>query len=55
MGSVTGLEETARIVEHAKRDGKRVVLANGHFDLLHVGHVRYLEGARAAGDVLVVG
>ncbi len=55
MGSVVELEKAARLVEDAKRDGKRVVLANGHFDLLHVGHVRYLEGARAAGDVLVVG
>ena len=55
MGSVVALEEAARFVEHAKRAKKRVVLANGHFDLLHVGHVRYLEGARAAGDVLVVG
>ena len=54
MGSVVELEKAARLVEDAKRDGKRVVLANGHFDLLHVGHVRYLEGARAAGDVLVV-
>lgn len=35
--------------------GKRVVLANGCFDLLHVGHVRYLRAARELGDVLVVG
>lgn len=34
--------------------GKRTVLANGCFDILHVGHVRYLEGARALGDTLVV-
>jgi rfaE bifunctional protein nucleotidyltransferase chain/domain len=34
--------------------GKRVVLANGCFDILHVGHLRYLEGARALGDTLVV-
>lgn len=34
--------------------GKRVVLANGCFDILHVGHVRYLEGARKLGDALVV-
>jgi len=34
--------------------GKRVVLANGCFDILHVGHVRYLEAARAMGDALVV-
>jgi D-glycero-beta-D-manno-heptose 1-phosphate adenylyltransferase len=34
--------------------GKKVVLANGCFDILHVGHLRYLKGARALGDVLVV-
>jgi D-glycero-beta-D-manno-heptose 1-phosphate adenylyltransferase len=34
--------------------GRRVVLANGCFDILHVGHLRYLKGARALGDVLVV-
>lgn len=39
----------------ARRGGARVVLANGCFDILHVGHVRYLEGARALGDLLVVG
>ena len=55
MGSVVALEEAVRFVEDAKRAQKCVVLANGHFDLLHVGHVRYLEGARAVGDVLVVG
>lgn len=37
-----------------RADGEKVVLANGIFDLLHVGHVRYLAGARAAGDRLVV-
>lgn len=42
-------------VANAKRLGKRVVLANGCFDILHVGHVRYLEGAKKEGDVLVVG
>jgi rfaE bifunctional protein nucleotidyltransferase chain/domain len=39
----------------ARRTGVRVVLANGCFDLLHVGHVRYLEAARTHGDLLVVG
>lgn len=38
----------------ARRPGLRIVLANGCFDILHVGHVRYLEAARARGDVLVV-
>jgi D-glycero-beta-D-manno-heptose 1-phosphate adenylyltransferase len=37
-----------------KRAGKRIVLANGCFDTLHVGHVRYLSGAKREGDVLVV-
>jgi len=43
-----------RLAEH-KRRGQRVVLANGCFDTLHVGHIRYLEGARREGDILVVG
>jgi len=38
-----------------KRRGRRIVFANGCFDMLHVGHIRYLEGARCEGDVLVVG
>ena len=39
----------------AKAKGAQVVLANGCFDVLHAGHVRYLQGARALGDLLVVG
>jgi rfaE bifunctional protein nucleotidyltransferase chain/domain len=39
----------------ARKNGARIVFANGCFDVLHVGHVRYLESARALGDVLVVG
>jgi rfaE bifunctional protein nucleotidyltransferase chain/domain len=39
----------------ARKNGARVVFANGCFDVLHVGHVRYLEAARALGDLLVVG
>ena len=38
-----------------RRDGTRVVFTNGCFDLVHAGHVRYLEAARALGDALVVG
>lgn len=47
-------ELVARIVE-ARANGASIVLANGCFDVLHAGHVRYLQGARALGDVLVVG
>jgi rfaE bifunctional protein nucleotidyltransferase chain/domain len=42
-------------VAAARQAGGTIVLANGCFDILHVGHVRYLEGARAEADVLVVG
>ena len=42
-------------VNAEKEKGRRVVLANGCFDLLHAGHVRYLEGARSLGDLLIVG
>ncbi|MGE0617088.1 MAG: D-glycero-beta-D-manno-heptose 1-phosphate adenylyltransferase [Bacteriovoracia bacterium] len=44
----------ARITAAAKKRGKRVVFTNGCFDILHKGHVRYLERARAQGDLLVV-
>jgi rfaE bifunctional protein nucleotidyltransferase chain/domain len=44
----------ARVVIERRR-GARIVLANGCFDLLHVGHIRYLEAARQLGDILVVG
>lgn len=43
-----------KLAQHQQR-GQRIVLANGCFDSLHVGHVRYLEGARREGDILVVG
>lgn len=54
MGRRVDLETARGLVTEAKRAGNRVVLANGCFDLVHVGHVRYLEGAKAMGDFLVV-
>jgi len=48
-------EEAGALAARLRADDKRVVLANGCFDLLHVGHVRYLDAARALGDVLFVG
>ncbi|MGZ3604866.1 MAG: D-glycero-beta-D-manno-heptose 1-phosphate adenylyltransferase [Thermodesulfobacteriota bacterium] len=48
-------KELLRIIKNLKAKGKRVVFTNGCFDLLHLGHVRYLEEAKALGDVLVVG
>jgi rfaE bifunctional protein nucleotidyltransferase chain/domain len=52
---IASLERVRQQVEAARREGRAVALANGCFDVLHVGHVRYLEGARAEADVLVVG
>jgi rfaE bifunctional protein nucleotidyltransferase chain/domain len=47
-------EELLRIVTAHRAAGRTIVFANGCFDLLHVGHVRYLRGAKAEGDVLVL-
>ncbi len=51
------LERSALVarVNAEKNNGRSVVLANGCFDLLHAGHVRYLQGARSLGDLLIVG
>jgi len=43
------------VVKKLRADGSRIVFANGCFDVLHVGHIRYLAGARELGDVLIVG
>ncbi|MEO5951465.1 MAG: D-glycero-beta-D-manno-heptose 1-phosphate adenylyltransferase [Chloroflexia bacterium] len=49
------MPELTELVTRLRAEGKRIVLTNGTFDVLHVGHVRYLQSARALGDVLVVG
>ena len=52
---IAGLEQLKASLAPLRAAGRRVALANGCFDLLHVGHVRYLAGARAEADLLVVG
>ncbi|MCE5323909.1 threonylcarbamoyl-AMP synthase [bacterium] len=52
---VESRSELKKIVGQAKSEGKKVVFTNGCFDILHIGHVRYLQDARALGDILVVG
>jgi rfaE bifunctional protein nucleotidyltransferase chain/domain len=54
-GDVLDLVTLRDEVERARQRGARIVLTNGIFDLLHVGHLRYLRQARRAGDVRVVG
>jgi len=52
---IVSREKLRELVAAAKLGGQRVVLANGCFDTLHVGHVRYLAGAKQQGDLLIVG
>jgi len=55
MKTILRREELIREVASAREAGARIVLANGCFDVLHVGHVRYLASAKQLGDILVVG
>lgn len=55
MGTVFELPPLAQKLDELKAQGKRIVSTNGCFDILHVGHVRFLQAARSLGDVLVVG
>ncbi len=55
MGRVIPRGEIARVLTEDRDAGRRIAFANGHFDLLHVGHLRYLRASRAEADALVVG
>jgi len=52
---IVALEQLKKIVENLKKKNKKIVTTNGVFDILHLGHVRYLQEARKKGDVLFVG
>jgi len=54
MGTVLSAAALRDRLEALRREGRTVALANGHFDLLHVGHLRYLQAAKQQADVLVV-
>jgi rfaE bifunctional protein nucleotidyltransferase chain/domain len=54
MASTVTLDELDRLIAADRAEGRSIALANGVFDLLHVGHIRYLEGAKAEADRLVV-
>ena len=53
--ALTNWHDLAVLIEERRRQGQRIVTTNGVFDLLHVGHIRYLQAARLLGDVLVIG
>ncbi|UFS62219.1 D-glycero-beta-D-manno-heptose-7-phosphate kinase [Sulfurimonas sp. HSL-3221] len=52
---IKSFEEIDRIVNRCRAGGKRIVFTNGCFDILHVGHVKYLQVAKSFGDILIVG
>lgn len=52
---IKSFEEIKNIVRRYRKDGKKIVFTNGCFDILHVGHVKYLQEAKGFGDVLIVG
>ena len=54
MNTILDRDELVRHATSARETGARIVLANGCFDVLHAGHVRYLAGARQLGDILIV-
>ena len=54
MKKIYPLDELRVLIENHKQGGDRVVLANGCFDLIHAGHIRYLKESKKQGDVLVV-
>ena len=49
------LSDLLQVIEGLRKAGKRIVFTNGCFDILHVGHVRYLTAARSKGDALILG
>lgn len=55
MAAIVSIAELTDRLRQERRRGRTIVLANGCFDLLHVGHLRYLEGAARLGDLLIVG
>jgi D-glycero-beta-D-manno-heptose 1-phosphate adenylyltransferase len=54
MSKILPLERAYEVIENLKRQGKRIVFTNGCFDLVHLGHTRYLAAAKELGDVLIV-
>jgi D-beta-D-heptose 7-phosphate kinase/D-beta-D-heptose 1-phosphate adenosyltransferase len=55
LNAVLSWDKAVLLASRMRIDGRTIVFTNGHFDLLHVGHLDYLEKARSLGDVLIVG
>jgi rfaE bifunctional protein nucleotidyltransferase chain/domain len=54
MAKIVTLKELSKVLDAHKTKGEKIVFTNGCFDIIHVGHVRYLREAKALGDILVV-
>ena len=54
LKKIRTLEETKNIISRLKAEGKKIVFTNGCFDIIHLGHIRYLHAAKKLGDFLVV-
>ncbi|WP_333656325.1 D-glycero-beta-D-manno-heptose 1-phosphate adenylyltransferase [Dissulfurispira sp.] len=55
MGQILDWDNLKTVIDGLKTDGKKIVFTNGCFDIIHIGHVRYLREAKKLGDVLVIG
>jgi len=55
MRKILTWQELKEAVDRLKADGKKIIFTNGCFDIIHIGHIRYLKKARVLGDVLVIG
>ncbi|MBP9478871.1 MAG: D-glycero-beta-D-manno-heptose 1-phosphate adenylyltransferase [Sebaldella sp.] len=55
MKNLIDREKIEEFIEELKKQGKKIVFTNGVFDILHVGHLTYLEEAKSFGDILIVG
>jgi rfaE bifunctional protein nucleotidyltransferase chain/domain len=55
LGKILSWNELKKVIDKLKSDGKKIVFTNGCFDIIHIGHIRYLKDAKVFGDVLVVG
>ena len=55
LSKILGLDDLIQKLQPTRAAGKRIVFTNGCFDILHMGHIRYLSAAKAEGDILIIG
>jgi rfaE bifunctional protein nucleotidyltransferase chain/domain len=55
MGNILNWDDLRKVIERRKSEGRKIVFTNGCFDIIHIGHIRYLKEAKLLGDILVVG